>query len=170
MASSFETPERRWVGRSRADGAQTQPTAHNYTLICEEPEILDRLVEGVQRMMRAECTAARSPHEPEFELFHRFPMTDNDLMATARVREAFVAQFGAERAEHMEPVTASEDFSAIPDAFGAPYCYWGLGGYVEGRETAPNHSPFFAPDPQPTLRTGTEAAASAALAWLGTTG
>ncbi|AXK46737.1 amidohydrolase [Brachybacterium saurashtrense] len=133
-------------------------------------EILDHLVEGVQRMMRAECTAARSPHEPEFELFHRFPMTDNDLMATARVREAFVAQFGADRVEHMEPVTASEDFSAIPDAFGAPYCYWGLGGYVEGRETAPNHSPFFAPDPQPTLRTGTEAAASAALAWLGGAG
>lgn len=131
-----------------------------------DEQILDRLVAGVQRIVRAECVAARSPREPEFELFHRFPVTDNDEQVAARVREAFEDQFGAERVERMTPATASEDFSGIPDAFGVPYCYWGLGGYAEGRETAPNHSPFFAPDQQPTLRTGTEAAASAALAWL----
>lgn len=131
-----------------------------------DEQILDRLVEGVQRIVRAECVAARSPEEPEFELFYRFPVTDNDEQVAERVREAFEDQFGAERVEQMVPATASEDFSGIPDAFGVPYCYWGLGGYAEGRETAPNHSPFFAPDQQPTLRTGTEAAASAALAWL----
>lgn len=131
-----------------------------------DEQILDRLVAGVERIVRAECVAARSPEEPEFELFHRFPVTDNDEQVAARVREAFEDQFGAERVERMVPATASEDFSGIPDAFGVPYCYWGLGGYAEGRETAPNHSPFFAPDQQPTLRTGTEAAASAALAWL----
>lgn len=71
------------------------------------------------------------------------------------------------RAEHMDPVTASEDFSTIPDAFGVPYCYWGFGGYAQGREAAPNHSPLWAPDLQPSLSTGTEAAASAAFALLG---
>src|SRR5699024_2090340 len=109
---------------------------------------------GVQRMVRAECAASRSPREPEFELFNRFPVTDNDAQVSARVRAAFESQFGPERVETMAPVTASEDFSAIPDAFGAPYCYWGVGGYAEGRETAPNHSPHFAPDQQPTLRVG----------------
>ena len=127
-------------------------------------EILDHLVEGVQRMVRAECEAARSPKEPEFELFNRYPVTDNDPQLAAQVREAFIAQFGPERVEHMDPVTASEDFSTIPDAFGVPYCYWGFGGYAQGREAAPNHSPLWAPDLQPSLSTGTEAAASAAFA------
>jgi hippurate hydrolase len=129
-------------------------------------DVLDHLVEGVQRMVRAECEAARSPKEPEFDLHNHFPVTDNDPDLTDRVREAFHAQFGEDRVEVMEPVTASEDFSVIPDAFGAPYCYWGLGGFVEGREPVPNHSPQFAPDQQPTLRVGTEAAASAVLALL----
>ena len=130
-------------------------------------EILDHLVEGVQRMVRAECEAARSPKEPEFELFNRYPVTDNDPQLAAQVREAFIAQFGPERVEHMDPVTASEDFSTIPDAFGVPYCYWGFGGYAQGREAAPNHSPLWAPDLQPSLSTGTEAAASGAFALLG---
>ena len=130
-------------------------------------EILDHLVEGVQRMVRAECDAARSPQEPEFELFNHYPVTDNDEGVADRVREAFEGQFGPERVEHMDPVTASEDFSVIPDAFEAPYCYWGVGAYAEGREAAPNHSPLWAPDLQPTLRVGTEAAASAAFAQLG---
>lgn len=130
-------------------------------------EILDHLVEGVQRMVRAECEAAHSPKEPEFELFNRYPVTDNDPQLAAQVREAFIAQFGPERVEHMDPVTASEDFSTIPDAFGVPYCYWGFGGYAQGREAAPNHSPLWAPDLQPSLSTGTEAAASAAFALLG---
>ncbi|MGO1199665.1 MAG: amidohydrolase [Dermabacteraceae bacterium] len=130
-------------------------------------EILDHLVEGVQRIVRAECEAARSPKEPEFELFNRYPVTDNDPQLAAQVREAFIAQFGPERVEHMDPVTASEDFSTIPDAFGVPYCYWGFGGYAQGREAAPNHSPLWAPDLQPSLSTGTEAAASTAFALLG---
>ncbi|MGO1285603.1 MAG: amidohydrolase [Brachybacterium sp.] len=133
-------------------------------------EILDHLVEGVQRMVSAECEAARSPEPAQFELFNRYPVTDNDPRIAEQVREAFMGQFGPERVEHMDPVTASEDFSGIPDAFGAPYCYWGFGGYAEGREAAPNHSPLWAPDLQPTLRTGTEAAASAAFALLGPAG
>ena len=133
-------------------------------------QILDHLVEGVQRMVNAECEAARSPEPARVELFNRYPVTDNDPRIAETVREAFVGQFGADRVEHQDPVTASEDFSGIPDAFGAPYCYWGFGGHVEGREAAPNHSPLFAPDMQPTLRTGTEAAASAAFALLGPAG
>ena len=111
-------------------------------------EILDHLVEGVQRMVRAECEAARSPEPPTIELFHRFPLTDNDPETAATVGAAFIEQFGLDRVEEMAPVTASEDFSVIPDAFGSPYCYWGFGGYVEGREAAPNHSPLWAPDQQ----------------------
>jgi hypothetical protein len=65
----------------------------------------------------------------------------------------------------------------IPDAVGAPYCYRGLGftdrktylaAEKDGRlEDLPvNHSPKFLPPLEPTLRTGTEALVTAALAWL----
>ena len=74
--------------------------------------------------------------------------------------------------------SASEDFSAIPEAFGAPYTYWAIGGVdptawrqadTAGRlatDIPANHSPKFAPVLQPTLKTGTEAIVVAALAWL----
>lgn len=54
----------------------------------------------------------------------------------------------------------------IPDAFGSPYCYWGLGGFAEPGAPG-NHSPKFAPDIHPTLDRGTEAIVVAAAAWLG---
>ncbi|MEE1650246.1 amidohydrolase [Brachybacterium sp. J144] len=130
-------------------------------------EILDQLVEGVQRIARAESEAARSPREPEVELFNHYPLTDNDPELAEAVRAAVAAQLGEERVEVMEPSTGSEDFSIIPDALGVPSCYWVFGGYAEGRDPAPNHSPLWSLDLQPTLRTGTEAAAAAAVALLG---
>ena len=74
--------------------------------------------------------------------------------------------FGEDKVFHTDPVTASEDFSHVPDAYDAPYCYWFFGGLPEG-ESIPNHSPKFAPVMQPTLRTGTEALVAAACAFLG---
>ena len=70
------------------------------------------------------------------------------------------------------------DFSNIPNAAGVPYTYWGMGFTDEktyraaekaGRlqDLPTNHSPKFLPPLQPTLRTGTEALVTAALAWLG---
>lgn len=132
--------------------------------------VLEQLVNGAERIIRAECEAARSPKQPELELAKDYPLTDNDPAVTARVREALIAQLGEERVEHMPPSTGSEDFSVIPNAFGAPYCYWIFGGFAEGRETFPNHSPFFVPDQQPTLATGTEAALTAILAMLSADG
>ena len=129
-------------------------------------EILEQLIDGVERIVRAECEAARSPQEPEIELYDRYPLTTNDSGAAEVVRQGFLEQFGEDRVEEMSPATASEDFSIVPDAFSSPYCYWGCGAYAEGRETYPNHSPLWSPDLQPTLRTGTEAAATAVLAHL----
>ena len=70
------------------------------------------------------------------------------------------------------------DFSRIPDALGAPYSFWALGGIDDkkwhdaeaaGRlasDIPANHSPHFAPVIEPTLKTGTAAIVVAALAWL----
>jgi amidohydrolase len=135
------------------------------------------IVNAVKRIVIAECQASRSPKDPEFELFDRFPATLNDPATTARVRAAFDASFG-DRAGDLPLQSASEDFSDIPNALSAPYSYWGIGGIDPGtyRRAAEagrvsddipvNHSPMFAPVIQPTLDTGTQAMVSAALAWL----
>lgn len=132
---------------------------------------------AIERIVRAECTASRSPREPELELYDRYPLTDNDAGVTARVAAAFGAHFG-DRAVTLPQQSASEDFSDIPTALGVPYTYWGIGGadpdvYRAAEEAGRvaedipvNHSSAFAPVIQPTLATGTEALVVASLAWL----
>lgn len=135
------------------------------------------VLDAIHRIVVAECEASGSPTEPEFELFDRFPLTDNDATATERLAAAFGDFFG-ERAVAMGAQTASEDFSDIPTALGVPYSYWGVGGTdpdayraaeQAGRvaqDVPVNHSARFAPAVQPTLDTGTQALVVAALTWL----
>jgi amidohydrolase len=135
-----------------------------------------RMLAAIQRIVRAECQASGSPRDPEFETLFTFPVTINDAATTKRVAAAFAAQFG-DKAGELAVQTVSEDFSKIPDAAGIPYTYWGIGftdekvyraaekdGHLQDLPT--NHSPKFLPPLQPTLRTGTEALVTAALAWL----
>ncbi|WP_067433385.1 amidohydrolase [Nocardioides jensenii] len=135
------------------------------------------VLDAIKRIVVAECQASGSPREPEFELFDRYPLTDNDPDATAAVTAAFAAHFG-EAAGELPLQSASEDFSRLPDAWGIPYSYWGLGGIdadlyrvaeAAGRiaqDIPSNHSPTFAPVLQPTLDTGVTALVVAGLAWL----
>ncbi len=136
-----------------------------------------RMLAAIQRIVRAECQASGSPKDPDFEVFDSFPLTDNDLDTTNRVAVAFREHFG-DRGTDLGQQTASEDFSDVPRAAGIPYTYWGIGGVdpqayraaeKAGRiedDIPGNHSPNFLPVLQPTLRTGTEALVTAALAWL----
>jgi len=126
-----------------------------------------RVIAGIERIVRAECEASGSPAPPTFEYYDQIPLTDNDPEVTAKVSEAFRSHFGESRVIELGPVTASEDFSRLPDAFGTPYTYWGLGGFGPGQPLYPNHSPYFAPTLQPTLTAGTEALIVATLAYLG---
>jgi amidohydrolase len=136
------------------------------------------ILAAVRRIVTAECEASDSPRQPDFELFDRFPVTENDSAVTEKVAAAFSRHFG-ERARELPLQTASEDFSDIPNALGIPYTYWGIGGidrdtYQRAERTGRiaeeipvNHSAAFAPVLQPTLDTGTSALVVAALAWLG---
>lgn len=135
------------------------------------------VLDAIRRVVVAECQASGSPREPEFELYDGFPPTINDDAVTDRVHSGFAEFFGS-RVATMGAQAASEDFSDIPDALGAPYTYWGVGGIDEqvyrtavdaGRLSSDipvNHSPRFAPVIQPTLDTGTQALVVAGLSWL----
>ena len=135
------------------------------------------MLNAIRRIVTAECQASGSPRDPEFELFDRFPLTDNDTTTTERVAAAF-ADFFADRVADIGPQSASEDFSDIPRALGVPYSYWCIGGIDAdtyhraervgrvARDIPVNHAANFAPVLQPTLDTGTQALIVAALAWL----
>jgi len=136
-----------------------------------------QLIDAIKRVVNGECAAAGTPKDPDFEVYGEYPLTANDPVATDRVRAAFEAFFG-DAVMDIPRQTASEDFSAIPRAFGIPYTYWALGGSDPDAwhradaagtltEAIPaNHSPKFAPIIEPTLETGTAAIVVATLAWL----
>lgn len=142
-----------------------------------DQSVRETVIGAIERIVRAECAASGSPRDPEFEYFDRYPLTDNDAAVTDRVAAAFAAHFG-DRAGELPQQSASEDFSDVPNALGAPYTYWGIGGidpeaYREAAEAGRvaqdipvNHAADFAPILQPTLDTGIEALVIAALAWL----
>lgn len=131
-----------------------------------ETEARDTILKAIDRIVRAECAASGSPEDPVFETLATFPLTVNDATVHETVTKAFTAAFGADRVHELAPVPASEDFSIIPTAFGVPYLFWGNGGFLPGEPVVGNHNPTFAPAIQPTIRTGTEAAVTAALAYL----
>ncbi|HEY4556833.1 MAG TPA: amidohydrolase [Enteractinococcus sp.] len=143
-----------------------------------DPELRQRIMAAIERIVRAKCEASGSPQEPEFEYYDQFPLTHNDPTVNEKVTEAFTQFFGSEAVYETKPYTASEDFSRIPDAFNIPYAYWFIGSVAPEKyrraleqgtvsEDIPaNHSPFFAPEIDPTLEIGVQTQVVAALAYL----
>lgn len=139
-----------------------------------------KVLSAIERIVHAEAVASNAPREPEIVYDERFPVTINDPVASERTAAALRAALGAERVVDLGPVSGSEDVGVLATAAQAPLVYWFLGGFdpamfgdalKTGRlpdDLPSNHSPFFAPTPQPTLGTGVEALAAAAREWLGT--
>lgn len=138
--------------------------------------VRDHILAAVKRICCAECTASNAPREPEFTTLDSYPVTENDAVATARVADAFKAQFG-DRSFETQPASASEDFSVFGRNWNVPYVFWFVGGtdpdqYLQAKKNnqinsiPSNHSPKFAPVLHPTLKTGLQAMMTAALAWL----
>lgn len=138
--------------------------------------VRDHILSAVKRICCAECAASNAPRDPEFTMLDSYPITDNDLIATAKVAEAFRTQFG-DRSYETQPASASEDFSVFGRNWKVPYVFWFVGGtepkvYLEAKKNnllnsiPSNHSPKFAPVLNPTLKTGLQAMMTAAIAWL----
>ncbi|MGT2948895.1 amidohydrolase [Streptococcus devriesei] len=125
------------------------------------------LLAAIERIVLGECQAGGCVEKPDIEVFDSYPLTDNDAQVTEKVRTAFETYLGKDRVITYQPMTASEDFSYLAQAFGVPYLYWGFGGFTEGQAVYPNHSSYFAPAIQPSLTTGTQAAIIALWAYLG---
>lgn len=143
-----------------------------------DEDIRKNVMAAIERIVRGECEAAGSPKEPEFEYYDQFPLTNNDPEVNATVTQALTEFFGADAVYETHPYTASEDFSRIPNAFGIPYTYWFIGSVASekyrkaveagtvAQDIPANHSPFFAPEIDPTLKIGIQTQVVAALAYL----
>lgn len=136
------------------------------------------LLDGLRRTVNAECEAGRAVKEAKFEKLNEFPLCDNDEAVTRKVEESFAGYFGERHDPTMKPVLGSEDFGWLGSDIGKPYMFWFFGGFDPDEhdqrvkdgttnEIPVNHSPFFAPVIQPTLKTGVEAMAVAALTFVG---
>lgn len=145
-----------------------------------DKDVRNQILDSIRRKAEAEASAVGAP-PPDIVVYDSLPVTVNDRDASLRVKDAFERSLSAGLVM-AEPFSGSEDFSIIPDAFGAPYVYWRVGGYdaaawaaAEARGTAhlefaTPHSATFVPVPQPTLDTGVSALVTATLAWLGRAG
>ncbi|ROR65631.1 amidohydrolase [Agrococcus jenensis] len=141
----------------------------------EEP-VRRRVLAAIERIVQGECQVAGAP-PATIVRGDIAPLTVNDDDAAATVGAAFDAVFG-DRHAAQQPLLGSEDFSYLPETWGAPYVYWMYGGFDPelvrvARERGTfdidvpsNHSPDFIPVLQPTLDTATTAMVTAARAFL----
>ncbi len=146
-----------------------------------DTHVRENVLAGIERLAKAEAQAADAPQEPDVNLVESFPAVANDAEAMASLRDAFGAALPQVMVVDPGAVTGSEDVGIFAEESGAQCAYWLLGGadpsHFAGATTVEeiarivaslpsNHSPFFAPLPDPTLQIGVAALVTAARNWL----
>ena len=144
------------------------------TIRTQDDAVRERILAGVQRTVKAVVDMAGAP-PADVKIAPGGKMVVNDQDLTDRTGAVFKAAFGARAVAETKPGSASEDYSEFILA-GVPSIYFGIGGHdpaeiakarAEGRPLPVNHSPFFAPKPEPAIRTGVEAMTLAVLGVMG---
>ncbi|KAL1846578.1 hypothetical protein Daus18300_014222 [Diaporthe australafricana] len=145
-------------------------------------DIRQKLLRGIRDMATKLSHEAGVPKPPTVTTSVRAPLTRNDEGLTEILRQSFIDHFGPEKVGDALPKHPCEDFSRLAAPFGTPYVFWFFGRQdpVEFEEAVRadefldkvpiNHSPFNGPVLRPTLQTGTDALALAALNFLSRNG
>lgn len=158
------------------DQAHLQLTVRSY-----EDGVRDTLLKGIERIAIAQAISAGLPEDlmPEVKFSKIYtPATYNDEPMTNRVMGAIAQSVGEARVYARPASMGGEDFSRfgrtaedIPTVI-----FWtgaqdakALKDAAEGKAPPPpaNHSPFFAPQPEPALKAGVQAMTAGALELLG---
>jgi hippurate hydrolase len=147
------------AGNIIPDSAELKGTIRSF-----DETVRQRMHEGVRRTAYGVAAISGAP-EPKVEFGAGGYSVINDDALTARTAVVLKAAFGDRVHEEPRAWTASEDFSEFVRA-GAPGVYLSLGGLdpaliaadkAKGEPVPTNHSPFFAPVPEPTIKAGVEA-------------
>jgi hippurate hydrolase len=149
------------VGNIIPDTAELKGTIRTY-----DDAVRQHIHEGVRRTAAGVAAISGAP-APKVVITAGGAAVINDAALTARTAAVLKAAFGDRVHEDPRPGTTSEDFSEFVNA-GVPGTFLGLGALDPaviaaahaGGESAPgNHSPRFAPQPEPTIKAGVEAMA-----------
>jgi amidohydrolase len=128
-------------------------------------DVRQQILAAIARIAKAEAAAAGAPREPLIEHYEGTDAVYNDPALAEHLRAPLEAALGKENVGTIPPIPPSEDFSYFVEQ-GVPGFYFSLGGAdpeklararADGTTLPSNHSPFFAPDVQPSLRGGIEA-------------
>ncbi|MBO9518253.1 MAG: amidohydrolase [Porphyrobacter sp.] len=145
------------------------------TIRTYDDEARAKLRAGVERVALASSAMAGAP-SPEIAWQGATDSVVNDPELTERTAAVFREAFGSAASAKSEYVTASEDYSRYAKAGIPRSMFFEIGVYdpsqVEaasngGPPLPSNHSPFYAPVPEPTIRTGVKAMSLAVLNVLG---
>jgi len=158
------------VGNIIPDSVRLRGTIRSYS-----PEVRAKLLDGVRRVANASAAMAGAP-APEILLKANGDAIVNDDALVRRLEPVFKDAFGAANAQRMPAMTASEDFSLYAEQ-GVPSMFFFTGVYdpkavaasrqAGGAPLPFNHSPFYAPVPEPSIKTAAEAMSLAVLNVLG---
>jgi hippurate hydrolase len=154
------------VGNIIPDSVQVRGTIRSYS-----PEVRTKLLDGVRRVANASAAMAGAP-APEIQLTANGAAIVNDNDLVRKTEAVFKDAFGAANAQRMPAMTASEDFSLYA-LQGVPSMFFFTGIYDPkmvadsqrpgGTPIAFNHSPYYAPVPEPSIKTAARAMSLAVL-------
>nr|WP_246440595.1 amidohydrolase [Rhabdobacter roseus] len=152
------------------DEVKLQLTLRSYS-----DEVRQKTHQTIRRLSDNLARAAGLPDDKLPIISLRDPMTPatvNDPALTQRLVGVFKSTFGEDKVVEMEPYMVGEDFSRFALDNQVPICMFWLGTLAEEtirnakekNEQLPSlHSPYFAPVPEPTIKTGVKAMSVAAL-------
>jgi amidohydrolase len=148
------------VGNIIPDSVRVRGTIRSYS-----PEVRAKLLAGVRRIANAAAAMSDAP-APEVELITGGAAIDNSEALVQRTEPVFRQAFGAANVQRMPAMTASEDFSQFVNV-GVPSMFFFTGVYAPadvaeaakpgGKPLAFNHSPYYAPVPEPSIKTAAQA-------------
>lgn len=142
--------------------------------------VRNKILEALQRIATGVAMSAGLSPDKYPTIYVReegVPATVNDKPLTERLIQSHMKLLGEEQVLMVEPLMGGEDFSMYGlTKEKVPICIFWLGTVAEttyqqhlkdGSPLPPIHSPFYAPDPLPSLTTGIAAMTGAALELLG---
>jgi amidohydrolase len=155
-----------------SDEAKLELTVRSY-----KPEVQKQLLASIARIAKAEAMAAGAPREPLVTVnpLEATEVVFNDVNLAGQLMKALRGKMGESNVLPIQPSSASEDFGVFGRVAGVPSIQLRVGAvepksYAEAKASGTNlpspHSPFFAPDREPTIRAGVAALTYSALELL----
>ena len=139
--------------------AKLQLTVRSYT-----DEVRKQLLDGIGQIATDTCKVFQCPKPPEVVVKDEYtPACFNHPGLTAAAAGLFQKLLGEDKVYENPPTMGGEDFGRYARELGVPGLQYALGSItaekyaaaqVPGAESLPSlHSAFYAPDPEPTVRT-----------------